>query len=145
MQVTLRELIHEYPAHNGPFFQCADDVRDELNHIAEASKEIFVAFYLDTKHRVIAREIIGVGIINASLIHPREVFRSAIFCNAQSIILAHNHPSGNIAPSSNDLDVTQLLIAAGNIIGIDVLDHVIVGGSEMHSMKENGELKPGGA
>jgi DNA repair protein RadC len=140
MQVTIRELIHEYPAHEGPKFSTADDVAIESRFISDASKEFMVAFYLDTKNRVIAREIVSVGILNASLIHPREVFRSAIHCNAHAIVLVHNHPSGSAEPSQQDKEVTQLLCKAGEIIGIELLDHVIVAGSNVTSLKEQGTL-----
>jgi len=136
MQVTIRELIHEYPAHEGPKFSTADDVAIESRFISDASKEFMVAFYLDTKNRVIAREIVSVGILNASLIHPREVFRSAIHCNAHAIVLVHNHPSGSAEPSQQDKEVTQLLCKAGEIIGIELLDHVVVGADGYKSAKE---------
>jgi DNA repair protein RadC len=138
MQVTLRELITNYPKDKAPHFKSASDIAEELKFIQEASKEIMVAFYLDTKHRVIAREIISVGILNASLIHPREVYRSAIFCNAQSVVIAHNHPSGNSEPSGADKEVTILLCKAGEILGIELVDHVIIGDDGYTSLKEKG-------
>jgi DNA repair protein RadC len=89
------------------------------------SKENFIVFTLDTKHRVIDYYVISVGILDASLIHPREVFRNAIKDNAQSIIIAHNHPSGVLTPSDADKEVTECLKKAGELIGISVLDHII--------------------
>jgi len=140
MQVTIRELIHEYPAHAGPRFSCAADIAIELKFIEESPREIMVVFYLDTKNRVIAREIVSVGILNASLIHPREVFRSAIHINAQSIVMVHNHPSGEAEFSDADTEVTKCIAEAGSILGIELLDHVIVAGNGYKSAKETGIL-----
>jgi len=89
--------------------------------------ESFVVVHLSTQHRPISYEIVTRGILDASLIHPREVFRGAILANAAGIILAHNHPSGDPTPSGEDRSVTRQLSKAGKIIGIPVLDHVIVG------------------
>jgi DNA repair protein RadC len=93
-------------------------------------------FYLDTKHRILAREIVSVGIINASLIHPREVFRSAVHINAESIIMVHNHPSGEPELSSADIEITQQIQKAGETLGIELLDHIVVAGDKYKSWKE---------
>lgn len=136
MQVTLRELIHEYADENSPIIHCAADVAAECKFIADCSKECMVVFYLSTKHRILAREIVSVGIINASLIHPREVYRSAIHINAQSIVIAHNHPSGEAELSNADCEVTELIKKAGEIIGIELLDHIVVTPNRYSSYKE---------
>ena len=98
----------------------------ELRDIKNWEKEVFVAFYLDTRNKIISREIVSIGILNASIIHPREVFRTAIIRNANSVIIAHNHPSGSLEPSDEDVEITQQLKEAGKIIGIKLLDHLIV-------------------
>ena len=98
--------------------------KDELE---VKNKEHFYALFLDTKNRIIGEELISVGTLNASLIHPREVFNPAIKASANSIILVHNHPSGNCKPSAEDKDITEKLKEAGKILGIKVLDHVIIG------------------
>jgi len=136
MQVTLRELIHEYSGENRPALKQPADVIPECKLIAECSKEVMLVFYLDTKHRILAREIVSVGIINASLIHPREVFRSAVHINAQSIIMVHNHPSGEPELSSADIEVTNLIKQAGEILGIELLDHIVIAGDKYKSWKE---------
>ncbi|WP_432775648.1 DNA repair protein RadC [Brevibacillus gelatini] len=100
--------------------------------------EHFVVLFLNTKNGVIARETISIGSLNALIVHPREVFRSSIKRSSASIIVAHNHPSGNPSPSTDDVQITQRLVEGGNIIGIEVLDHVIIGGDQYYSMKEHG-------
>lgn len=107
---------------------CAEDVYHHFAaRLADKKKEYFYALLLDTKNRIIAEELISVGLLDASLIHPREVFASAIKNHAKAIILVHNHPSGECTPSKQDEEVTQMLKNAGETLGIAVLDHVIVG------------------
>ena len=89
-------------------------------------KEVFLVIFLDSNNGVIAKEIVSIGILNASIIHPREVFRTAIVNNAASVIIVHNHPSGNLSPSDDDIETTKKLRQAGAIIGIKLLDHIIV-------------------
>ena len=101
-------------------------------------KEHFVCLLLDTKNHVIAKETISIGTLNASLVHPREVFRPAIKRSSASIICIHNHPSGIPEPSQEDINITKRLVDAGAIIGIEVLDHVIIGNQKYISLKERG-------
>ena len=113
--------------------------------IASADREVFVVLHLDTRNRVTAHEVTSIGSQNASLVHPREVFKAAILKGATSILLAHNHPSGDPAPSKEDLALTHRLVEAGGLMGIDVLDHVIVAPGQTAepghiSMKELGIL-----
>lgn len=103
-------------------------------------KEHFVCLFLNTKNQVLAQETLSMGSLNASLVHPREVFRSAIKRSSASIICAHNHPSGDPTPSREDIDLTKRLVEAGNLIGIDVLDHVIIGDHTYVSLKEQGYM-----
>jgi DNA repair protein RadC len=99
-----------------------------------------VVLLLDVKHRVIAEEVVSIGILDGSLIHPREVFKAAISANSAAIIIAHNHPSGDPAPSGADREVTKRLRDAGKILGIPVVDHVIVGCTGAHfSFREGGD------
>jgi DNA repair protein RadC len=93
----------------------------------EKATEEFYGIYLSTKNDVIGIEMISRGTLNASLVHPREVFKGAILANANALILAHNHPSGNVEPSNADKQVTALLVNAGNILDVKILDHVIIG------------------
>lgn len=102
-------------------------------------REHFVAVYLNTKNEPTALHTVSVGTINASLIHPRELFKVAINANSAGILLFHNHPSGDPRPSQEDIRITRRLVEAGNIMGINVLDHCIIGDNgEFYSFKENG-------
>jgi DNA repair protein RadC len=103
--------------------------------LGDKNKEHFYALLLDTKNRIISEQLISVGTLNASLIHPREVFNPAIKASANAIILVHNHPSGDCKPSKEDISVTKTLNEAGELIGIKVLDHVVVGKDGFESVK----------
>ncbi len=102
--------------------------------------EVFAILCLSTKHRVIAYHEVSRGTLDATLVHPREVFKAAPLANAAAIILTHNHPSGESTPSPDDLLLTRRLVAGGMLLGVDVLDHVIVGDGCYYSFKENGCL-----
>lgn len=106
----------------------------------EQKKENFIELCLDTKNQIIREEIISIGSLNANVVHPREVFKTALAVSAAHIIVAHNHPSGDPTPSREDIEVTKKLIEAGKIIGVDVLDHVIIGDGRHFSMKEAGHI-----
>lgn len=99
-------------------------------------KEHFCILLLDTKNRILSEEMVSEGSLNASIVHPREVFKPAIRKSANSIVLIHNHPSGDVQPSREDIEITKRLVKAGEIIGISVLDHIIVGDKNYLSMKE---------
>lgn len=116
------------------------DIWHELKDIRDHKKEHFIVFYLDTRNQEVKREVISVGTLNANLVHPREVFEPAIKCSAAQIIVAHNHPSGNAEPSSEDVVVTKRLIEAGKILGIELLDHVVVAKDSHTSLKEKGMI-----
>lgn len=103
-------------------------------------QEHFVVLFLNTKNQVIAQETIFVGTLNSSLVHPREVFREGIRKSAASIILLHNHPSGDPTPSKEDLDVTDRLVECGRLLGIEVLDHIVIGDGVFVSLKEKGYM-----
>ncbi|MCX5642380.1 MAG: DNA repair protein RadC [Candidatus Omnitrophica bacterium] len=113
-----------------------EDVWKELKDIRELKKEHFIVFYLDSRNQEIEREIISVGSLNASLVHPREVFEPAVRIHAAQVILAHNHPSGNPEPSRDDLEINRRLVEAGKILGIEVIDHIIVTVTGYLSFKE---------
>lgn len=116
---------------------CPDDVFQLLiNDMRFLEKEHFKTILLNTKNKVISVEDISVGSLNTSIVHPREVFKPAIKRSSASIILAHNHPSGDPTPSREDLEVTRRLKDAGKIIGIEVLDHIIFGDNCYVSLKE---------
>ena len=96
---------------------------------------------LNVKNHIIAWETISIGSLDASVVHPREVFRPAIIKGAASIILVHNHPSGDPTPSKEDLEVTARMVQVGRVMNISVLDHIIIGGDNFVSMKEKGAIK----
>lgn len=102
--------------------------------------EIFVVIHLKSNNGLSAFEIVTKGTLNSSLVHPREVFKSAIIQNAASIIVAHNHPSGNDQPSQEDLAITTQLVEAGKIIGIPIHDHVIFTEDGYYSFAEHGNI-----
>lgn len=113
----------------------ANLMSEELRYL---QKEHFVVLFLNTKNHVLAQETLSMGSLNASIVHPREVFRAAIKRSSASIICVHNHPSGDPTPSPEDISLTGRLVEAGAIIGIEVLDHVIIGDQRFISLKEQG-------
>lgn len=112
-----------------------EDIWQELKDIRDNKREHFAVFYLDSRNQEIKRDIISIGSLNASLVHPREVFEPAIRNFSAHIILAHNHPSGSTEPSEGDIEVTKRLVEAGKILGIEVLDHIIVTKNNFLSLK----------
>ncbi len=117
----------------------ADVDRLLRGRIANLDRENFVVVLLNTKNEVIGTPLVSVGTLSASLVHPREVFKPAIRASAASVVLAHNHPSGKVEPSREDREITRRLGESAEILGIEVLDHVIVGDG-YYSMKEHGML-----
>ena len=101
-----------------------------IEKLKDLKKEYFIAVFLDSKNKIIKDEVISIGTLNSSLVHPREVFKEAIKCSANSIILVHNHPSGSVEPSDEDYRVNKVLVETGNLVGIKVLDHLVVGGEK---------------
>ena len=117
------------------------DIERLLWDLPNFDRENFVCIFLNTKNKVIGRETIAVGTLNACLIHPREVFKAAIRRGAASIVVAHNHPSGDPTASFEDIQMTRRLVEAGELIGIEVLDHVIIGHhGKFESLKEKGNM-----
>jgi DNA repair protein RadC len=108
--------------------------------LEDKDREHFIVVALDTKNQPVSINICHIGSLNASIVHPREVMKSAVLSNAASIIVGHNHPSGKVEPSREDIEVTKRLVEAGKIIGIEVLDHIIVGDDTFTSLKEKGYI-----
>lgn len=128
---------------NDPIVLCEEPMNDKFtvinllqSKIANSDREIFVVLCLNTKGYITSYHEAHVGTLNQSIIHPREVFKSAIISNASRIIIGHNHPSGDVTPSSQDLMVTKTLVKVGKIIDIPVLDHIIVSPREAISLRE---------
>ncbi len=117
----------------------ADDVSNlMMEEMRYHKKEMFKAILLDTKNKVLKIVSISTGSLNASIVHPREVFSEAVKCGCNSIIFVHNHPSGDPTPSNEDLRTTDRLVNAGDILGIKVLDHIVLGDGRYVSLKEQG-------
>ncbi len=121
--------------------RCSEDAKNLFWHkMRTYDKEHFMIVLLDTKNRIIKTETVTIGILDSSIIHPREVFKSAIKSSAASVILVHNHPSGDPAPSRDDTSATIKLREAGELVGISVLDHVIIGEKSYYSFKDNNKM-----
>lgn len=129
------------PAEERRALTCADDVVNllmpEMRHL---DQETLRALYLDTKCRLIRIETISTGTLDSSLVHPREVFKRALAVSAASVIVVHNHPSGDPTPSPDDIRVTQQLRQAGNILGIDLVDHIVIGDARWVSLSRDGMM-----
>lgn len=109
-----------------------------MPEMSSLNQEHFVVLFLNTKNQVLHKQTIFIGSLNASIVHPREIYREAVKRSAACIICAHNHPSGVTTPSSEDIDVTNRLVEAGLIMGIELVDHLIIGDHTYLSMKEKG-------
>ena len=110
------------------------------NKLDNENQENFYCVYLDSKKKIINSKLLFKGTVDRSLVHPREIFKEAYLLSASSIICIHNHPSGNINPSKEDIFLTKMLKEIGNLMGIEISDHIIIGKEEYYSFFENGEL-----
>jgi DNA repair protein RadC len=117
----------------------AKQVFDYLKDMSDLPKEYLRGLYLDARYQVIHDEIISIGSLTSNVVHPREIFRPALEYAASAVILAHNHPSGEAKPSDADVAITEQIVAAGKILGIGVLDHVIIGKNKFESIPVNYE------
>src|SRR5690606_23243419 len=120
------------------YLKSTDDILACLNYIRSKKQEYFVCLSLDSGQRLITRRVVTIGLLDVTLAHPREVFAAPLADRAASVIVAHNHPSGDTAPSKQDIALTQQLAAAGIIIGIPLVDHIIVAKSDYFSFLRNG-------
>jgi DNA repair protein RadC len=133
LEFARRHLLNEGIVINKP-----DDVIPLISYIADKKQEYFLCVSLNGANEVIANRVVTVGLLNVNQIHPREVFVDVISDRAASVILAHNHPSGALKPSPNDIAVTNQLVNAGKILGIEVIDHIIITKKGFLSLKEKG-------
>jgi DNA repair protein RadC len=117
-----------------------DGARYLMEEMRFLTQEHFVCLYLNTKNQVIHKQTVFIGSLNASIVHPREIFKEGLKRSAASIICFHNHPSGDPTPSREDIDVTKRLKECGKILGIELLDHIIIGDRKYISLKEKGYL-----
>ena len=134
------ELSRRYLIKQNKKITSAKDVYEELKEYHNKKQEYFLALYLDGANHLIQTKIITIGILNQSLVHPREVFSYAIEKRCASIIVAHNHPSGILEASNEDINVTKRLKESGKILGIELLDHLIITNDGFVSLKEEGVL-----
>lgn len=124
---------------NRPVIKTPDDVSAIMQTVCEChAEEHFYCLLLNTKNKVNGINEVSVGSLNATIVHPREIFKAAILSNAAAVILCHNHPSGDPTPSPEDISITRKIIEAGKLLDIPVLDHVIIGDGKYVSMKEKG-------
>jgi DNA repair protein RadC len=137
----LSRRLEAFQVEQKPKISSPEDVyRRIYPMLREQKKEFFILLCLDTKNHIIRQETISIGSLNANVVHPREVFRIALLESAAHIIVAHNHPSGDPTPSSEDIEITKKLVETGKMMGIDVLDHVIIGDGRHFAMKEAGHI-----
>ncbi|SFJ41883.1 RadC family protein [Thermoflavimicrobium dichotomicum] len=129
-----RQLPEESMVIRTPY-DAAQCVMEEMRYLEQ---EHFLCLFLNTKNKIIHKKCIFIGSLNVSVVHPREVFREAIRHSSAGIICVHNHPSGDPTPSREDLEVTQRLVEAGKLMGIELIDHLIIGDQTYFSMKEKG-------
>lgn len=111
-----------------------------INKLYDKKQECFYALYLDSKKKLITYKLLFKGTLNKSLVHPREIFKNAYLASASTIVCVHNHPSGDVLPSKEDLILTENLVKIGLIQGINVIDHIIVGNDNYYSFYENGDI-----
>lgn len=123
-ELTKRAL--EVEDNNLPKIESAKEAVAQLQELRTAKKEHFIALYLNARNQLVHKEIISIGTLDTGLVHPREVFKPALDSLAVSVIVAHNHPSGSLEPSSEDIEITRRLVHAGKILGISVIDHIIM-------------------
>lgn len=124
--LTIKEEINHYLK---PFtrYTSPDQIFDTFQFLRQETKEYFFAIHLDGKNRICCIEEVSVGSLNQSIVHPREVFKTTLLSSAAAIILLHNHPTGDTTPSREDLEITRRLREVGELIGVRVLDHIIIG------------------
>lgn len=137
----VKEESHKYEVETR--ISCPKDVYEILTKVCRIqcnAEEVFILITLNTKNIVTGYFEVHRGTINTSLVHPREVFKRALLNNASNIMVAHNHPSGDPNPSKEDIQITERLKEAGNLLGINLLDHIIVGEDKYISLKEKGVL-----
>lgn len=116
---------------------CPDDIERFVEPLRHYSEEYFVVFHLSARNEICNYQLVSHGSLSASLVHPREVFKGALIANSHALIVAHNHPGGSLTPSREDLETTETLIKAGDLLGVKVIDHIIVSSKGLYSLREN--------
>mgnify|MGYP000916623410 CR=1 FL=1 len=137
--VELGKRLHTFNSANRPVIRSPQDAAElVMSRLRYETREQFMVILLTTKNSVLATPVISTGTLNATLVHPRELFKPAISHAAATVILVHNHPSGDPEPSQEDILLTKKMVAAGNLLDISVLDHIIIGDNKYVSLKEKG-------
>jgi len=136
--MTVSETITDY-LKPSTRYTSASQVFDTFCFLRYETKEYFMALHLDGKNRIVCCDMVSTGSLNQSIVHPRELFKTALLSSAAAVILMHNHPTGDPSPSAEDLAITRKLREAGDMLGIKVLDHIIIG-ETYYSMAERGHI-----
>lgn len=140
--VELAVRMHTHSLEEEFFIKSPADVSDFLmEKMRHLQQENFVVLFLSTKNMVIHQQTLFIGSLNSSIVHPREIYKEAIKRSAAAIVCVHNHPSGDPTPSTQDIEVTKRLVECGDILGVDMLDHIIIGSGKFISLKEMNYLE----
>lgn len=135
--LTINEVASDYIDGQAQFTS-SNEVFALFNFLKYETKEHFLALHLDNKNRILCLDKVSSGSLNASIVHPREVFKTALLSSAAAVLFIHNHPSGNPEPSKEDLELTTRLKQAGDLLGLRVLDHIIIGEDKYVSLADQG-------
>ena len=130
-------ILREPSSEPLPAIRTPSDLEQYLEPMKHLSEEHFIALHLNARNQIAGFHVVSHGTVSASLVHPREVFKAAILNNAYCVVVAHNHPAGSTDPSPDDLNTTRQLIAAGKLLGIEILDHLIVSFRGVASIRES--------
>lgn len=130
-------ILREPSAEPAPAIRTPFDLEPYLEPMKHLSEEHFVALHLDARNQVLGYHVVSHGTLSASLVHPREIFKAALLNNAYCIIVAHNHPAGSTEASPDDIQTTKQIVAAGKLMGVPVIDHLIVSYRSLSSIREN--------
>ncbi len=136
-----RRLASYQPSTTNPIKSAKDVAQRYQSHLNAIDQEHFLGIYLDTRKRIIKEKLLFIGTLNTTVIHPREIFKPAFEESASSVIIVHNHPSGDPTPSSEDITITKTLTKIGNLLDIPLLDHIILGHKTYTSLREHGYLE----
>jgi DNA repair protein RadC len=138
VRIVIMEEGVDYAVKDRPIVKSPNDVAKQCGDIRYSETEVFTVIMLNARNGLIASEVVTMGTLDASLVHAREVFRPALMRNSGAIILCHNHPSGDLTPSAEDIRITKKLVEAGQVVDIKVLDHVIISSKGSLSLREEG-------
>ncbi len=133
----MRLALIKEPETNPLPVNCPEDLEKFVEPLRHYSEEYFIAFHLSATNSICNYQVISHGSLSASLVHPREVFKGALIANSHALIVAHNHPGGSLTPSREDLETTETLIKAGDLLGVKLIDHIIVSSNGLQSLREH--------